>query len=355
MRPVSCPADPAHLFRHGSGAACERPLLDFAVNLNPLGPPPAMLEVLRRELEAVIRYPDTDSGALRKVLAARHNLTPDHFVVGNGSNDLIHAVARLFSTRQVLIVEPTYTEYLRASLAAGQKPEHWLAEGDHFQAEPFKLGAGRLVWLCNPNNPTGYLWRRDQLTAWIAANPTTQFVVDEAFLPFRPDESNYTLIGAIDRLSNLAVLRSLTKLYTLPGLRLGYIVTNSDLATRIQAQLPTWSVNVLAQIAGIAALGDQGFLMRTHAWLNAERSSFLKQLHALPGVDPVPSQANFILLRLRERLAGDVAGRLATRGIAVRDASNFIGLDKHYIRVSVRTRADNQRLAEELGTLLRDG
>jgi threonine-phosphate decarboxylase len=304
-------------------------------------------------LQAITHYPDTDCGALKKVLADRHGLAPDHFVVGNGSNDLIHAIARLFAIRQALIVEPTYTEYLRASLAAGQKPEHWLAEGDHFQAEPFRLGAGRLVWLCNPNNPTGHLWRRDQLTAWIAANPTTQFVVDEAFLPFRPDESNHTLIGVIDRLPNLAVLRSLTKLYTLPGLRLGYVVASSELAARIQAQLPTWSVNVLAQIAGIAGLGDQEFLTRTHAWLNAERSSFLKQLHALPGVDPVPSQANFILLRLREHLAADVAGRLATRGIAVRDASNFIGLDNRYIRVSVRTHADNQRLAEELGTLLR--
>jgi threonine-phosphate decarboxylase len=356
MRQVSRAFDPTPLFRHGSEAARQRqPVLDFSVNLNPLGPPPSVLEALRRELDGIGRYPDPQCRALKEQLATQHDLTPDHVVVGNGSNDLIAAITRVFPIRQVVIVEPTYTEYLRAALAGEQQPEHWLAEGEHFQPEPFPLELGRLVWLCNPNNPTGQLWRRDELTAWITGNPTTQFIVDEAFLPFRSDETSHSLIGAVYRLPNVVVLRSLTKFYTLPGLRLGYAVANPEVANYIQRQLATWSVNALAETAGLAALGARNWSAQTHTWLNTERPELLKQLRALPGLDPVPSQANFILLRLRERTACDVAGRLAERGIAVRDASNFIGLDDHYIRVAVRARADNQRLVEELGTLLRGG
>jgi threonine-phosphate decarboxylase len=356
MRQVSRPTDPTPLFRHGSEATShQRAVLDFSVNVNPLGPPPSVLEALRQGLDGISRYPDPECRALKLQLALRHGLSPEHIVIGNGSNELIHAIVQRSPMRLAVIVEPTYTEYLRASRGVDHRVEHWLSEAPSFSLEPFPLPSARLIWLCNPNNPTGQLWRRDQLAPWIAANPTVQFVVDEAFLPFRPDEQIYSLLGDVHWLSNLVVLRSLTKLYTLPGLRLGYLVTEPGLAAKIQFQLPTWSVSVLAQVAGLAALRDEDFLRRTRTWLNIERPEFLSQLRALPSVDPVPSQANFILLRLRERTAGGVAGRLAERGIAVRDASNFIGLDHHYLRVAVRTRADNQRLVEELSTLLREG
>jgi threonine-phosphate decarboxylase len=356
MRQVSRPADPTPLFRHGSDATRQRqPLLDFSVNLNPLGPPPSVQEALRRELDGIGRYPDPECRLLKLELALRHGLSPAQIVVGNGSNELIHAIVQRLPMRLEVIVEPTYTEYLRASLGVDHKVEHWLSEAASFSPEPFTLPAARRIWLCNPNNPTGQLWRRDQLAPWIAANPTADFVVDEAFLPFRSDEQIYSLVNDVHWLPNLVVLRSLTKVYTLPGLRLGYLVTQPGLAAKIQNQLPTWSVNIQAQAAGLAALRDQVFLTRTHTWLNTERPEFLMKLSALPGLDPVPSQANFFLLRLREDWAGSVADRLAERGIAVRDASNFVGLDHHYIRVAVRTRAENQRLVDELGTLLRGG
>lgn len=352
MRKLACPyTDPAPLFRHGGAPHAERgTVLDFSVNVNPLGPPPSVLEALRRELPAIGRYPDPECRLLTERLATHHGVAPAQVVVGNGSNELIHAVARISPIRKKVILEPTYSEYLRASLEFGT-PEHWLGEGDNYRWDPFALPPISLVWLCNPNNPTGQLWQREQLTGWIAAHPQTLFVVDEAFLPFVEAEAEHSLVPLLPQLNNAVVLRSLTKYYGLPGLRLGYAVTTPGLAERLRKQLPTWSVNALAQVAGRAALDDPDFSRQTQAWLPAAREVLLRQLRGVPGLCPLPSRANFILIRMQGAKANEVVPRLAGRGIVVRDASNFVGLDGRFIRVAVRGLEDNQRLVDDLRLL----
>jgi threonine-phosphate decarboxylase len=356
MRKVAGSVANDRLFRHGGNAPTDRsrPLLDFSANLNPLGPPSSVLEALRRELPAVARYPDPHCRLLAGQLAAGHGVGPDQVIVGNGSNDLIYALARAFRPRRVAIVEPTYTEYLRASLLGGAAVDHWLPEDVNFQPQPFDPGPASLVWLANPNNPTGRLWAPGRLVPWIEAHSRVRFVVDEAFLPFLGDEEAHTLIPAVGRLPNLVVLRSLTKLYTLPGLRLGYAVVAQGQDRELRQQLSPWSVNALAQIAGVAALADEGFLASTRAWLRSEGGAFFEQLQCIPGdVEVIPSRANFLLLRLRRGriTARSLRGLLAERGIAIRDASNFIGLDDHSFRVAVRTAEDNCRLVDELRSL----
>jgi threonine-phosphate decarboxylase len=338
------------LFRHGDAAArTGGASLDFSVNVNPLGPPRSVLAALRAHLAAVARYPDPECVALSRRLAARHGVAPSQVVVGNGSNDLIYAAARAFRPRRVAIVEPTYTEYLRASRLAGATVDHWLAEGDAFEPQPFDPSGAEVVWLCNPNNPTGRLWQPRTLRDWIAAHARTSFVVDEAFLPFRDDEAAHSLIPHVDRLPNVVVLRSLTKLYALPGLRLGYAVASEMSAHRLRAERVPWSVNALAQGAGLAALDDEAYLAETHAWLAAERGSLLRRLAEVSAaLKPLPTESNFVLLWT----ASSIASALAERGIVVRDASNFVGLDERYFRVAVRTAADNRRLLDELGALL---
>jgi threonine-phosphate decarboxylase len=360
------------LFDHGGAVpGRRRGAIDFSISVNPLGPPRSVLGALRRALPDIARYPDRDCGVLTERLAGLHGVEPGQIVVANGSTDLIHRLPLVLRPRRVAIAEPTFTEYLRASLAVGARIEHWVAGGADFEPKPFDAAGADLVWLCNPNNPTGCLWPRGSLVPWIDAQPYAIFVVDEAFLPFLAEEKYHTLIPALERLRNLVVLRSLTKLYAFPGLRLGYAVLPARPTGLVNVALrsPPWSVNSLAQIAGLAALDDAEFLARTHAWLAAEHGRFVRRLAELsPDLQVVRSQANFILLRLRDapqtRRAGGVSPRrsnapgsplvaqLAKRRISVRDASNFVGLDDHYIRVAVRTRAENDRLVAALSTLL---
>ncbi len=359
MHPVPCPyADPAPLFRHGGAPATDRgPLLDFSVNVNPLGPPRSVLQALRRELPAIARYPDAACQELTQRLAHEHGVEPAQVVIGNGSNELIHALPRACRPRRAAIAEPTYTEYLRASLLAGAEVVHWLADGAAFEFEPFDPGGAELVWLCNPNNPTGGLWPpAERLAAWIGSQPRTRFLVDEAFMPLCPAEGQHSLVPQLNTLPNLIVLRSLTKVYALPGLRLGYALASADVAHHLRAQLVPWSVNVLAQVAGLAALDDSAFQARTRRWLLAESGMFPSALTACSAqLDALPSSTTFVLLRLRNCLTATLVDHLARRGITIRDASNFVGLNDRYVRLALRTARDNQRLIVALRDALQEG
>jgi threonine-phosphate decarboxylase len=357
MRKLPRPSPrPARLFRHGGSPAAGGPALDFSASINPLGPPASVLRALLRELPAVARYPDPDCTDLAARLAMLHCVSAEQVVVGNGSSDLIHALPRAVRPRRVAVAEPTYTEYLRGSLLAGADVDHWLAEGDLFTPQPFDPEGADLAWVCNPNNPTGQLWPPAALLDCIKAFRRTHFVVDEAFLPFLPDGAALSLVPAVARCPNLVVLRSLTKLYALPGLRLGYAVTNPELAERLRGQLAPWSVNVLAQAAGLAALDDEPFFQRTHRWFHETVGPFVGALAACsPSLQPLPTAANFVLVRLRGVTAARLAGRLAERGVPIRDASNFVGLDDSYVRVALRSAEENGLLLQELRRLFAEG
>jgi L-threonine-O-3-phosphate decarboxylase len=347
---------PAGLFRHGGARAGRGPVLDFSASINPLGPPAGVLAALRRALASVAHYPDPACTELRERLAARHGVGRDQVVVGNGSSELIHALPRALRARRCAIAEPAYTEYLRASLAAGADADHWLAEGDDFTPGPFDPDGADLVWLGNPNNPTGQLWERDALLRWIGSHPGVVFAVDEAFLPFLPDDAGLSLVAEVERFPNLVVLRSLTKLYSLPGVRLGYAVTNRELARRLRVQLVPWSVNVFAQEAGLAALDDEAFLRQTRAWAGTESPYLQSRLgRLLRNARPVPSSAIFVLMRLEGEHSARLTAALQERDILIRDAANFVGLDGRYVRVALRSRADNQRLVRALFGFLGTG
>ncbi len=352
MRPISRDwPDPARLFRHGDRSPPgARSPLDFGVSMNPLGPSRSVLRALREARGVIARYPDPDCRLLAERLAEMHGCDRTQIVVGNGANDLIYALTRAVRPRRVAIAEPTYTEYLRAALLAEARVAHWLAEGPDFAPEPFDPEGADLVWLCNPNNPTGRLWPApDVLAAWIGAHPRTLFAVDEAFLPLTAEGDRRSFIPHVARLANLVVLRSLTKLYALPGLRLGYAVAPPEWAERIRAQVVPWSVNALAQIAGLAALYDEEYMQHTRAWLALEVSTFAARLAGVSErLRPVRSEASFVLMELRGLMAAGVVERLARQAIGVRDASNFVGLDQRYIRVAARTAEANAKLLAAL-------
>ncbi|HEX2517171.1 MAG TPA: histidinol-phosphate transaminase [Chloroflexota bacterium] len=342
---------------HGSAPAAELrptggqgpPVIDFSVSTNPLGPPPSVLAaVTGLSQRDVWRYPDPTARALREAIAAQLGTDPDEIVAGNGSAELIWTLA-LAAVRprpeEVLILGPTFGEYERASrlLGAGVDvvragPEAGFLLDVARVAGRIRQRRPRVVWLCNPNNPTGrYLPPPDvQALLEAATDAGALLVIDEAYAPFvdRATPPLPFLSGG-----HLVLLRSLTKDYALAGLRLGYAVTTPGLAASLRLAQPPWSVSAPAQAAGLAALAEPGYLDRAREVLREARARLVAGLREL-GLRVTPPAANFVLVEVGD--AATFRAALRGQGCIVRDCTSF-GLPRH-IRIGVRTPPECDRL-----------
>jgi L-threonine-O-3-phosphate decarboxylase len=321
-------------------------VLDFSVNGNPYGPSPQVQKVLTQV--PLDRYPDREALALRRALAAHLDVAPTGIVIGNGSVELMWLIALAFLRRHdvVVIVGPTFGEYRRAAALMGAQIHDCTAQAaEAFQVDPAAVQQTlqrlmpRVVFLCNPNNPTGTYVAVETIAAWAEALPRTLFVVDEAYLPFA---AGATSVLTTPR-DNLLVLRSMTKAQALAGVRLGYAVGHPEVMRALALVRPPWNVNALAQAAGIAALQDQAHVVRSLAQLAHARETLLQDMRAL-GVALVPSCTHFFLLRVGEATACRRA--LLQHGILVRDCTSF-GLPE-YVRVATRRPEENARLLTAL-------
>jgi threonine-phosphate decarboxylase len=317
-------------------------LLDFSQNINPLGAPRGSLEAARRALyEESGHYPDLDYSELRGALATYLGVSAHRIVPTNGGAEALFLAARAASSGgKALVVEPTFSEYAAAAGAAGLDVIRRVVRRreDGFRLDPSSLGdldGISLVFLCNPNNPTGgALGRHEALgVAERVREAGAVLVVDEAFADFAPDVSVADLVDG-----GLWVARSLTKFFAIPGLRLGCLVC--DDARRIQALQPSWSVNAVAAAAGIAAVRDHSFAEASVAEVARLRNALFEALDAFADLEPFPGVANFLLVRGPEGLPE----RLARRGVLVRGCGPFTGLGPGYFRVAVRGEAENGRL-----------
>ncbi|MEW6243623.1 MAG: threonine-phosphate decarboxylase CobD [Bacillota bacterium] len=340
-------------------------IIDFSASLNPLGPPESVLALLRQNVELVRFYPQPFGGALKGVFALEHGVPKERVVVGNGAAELIHLLCRVIKPKRVLMPVPTFMEYERAVSAVGGEVDPVLMYPDDSFALPVpdlirRIGFSSydLLVLCNPNNPTGMRTSHDALGGLIeAAHRAGTFVLlDESFAGFLPEESAGPGGSAKKDAEHLFVLRSLTKLYCLPGLRLGYGIGPKAVVAAMDAMRDPWSVNVLAQLAGVRCLEDAEYVRRSVALVSEERASLLRSLAGMKVMKPFPSFANFILCDVRGSgyPAPLIRDRLGRRGILIRDCSNFRGLDQYYIRVAVRLPGENERLVEELRHVLEE-
>lgn len=364
----------AQLERFGHGGdrltAAERfggrpeEFLDFSSNIHPLGPPPKVIEALSEAVkggkpEALIQYPDPMSRRLRDKLAERISVSPEELLIANGAAELVDLAVQVFRPRRVGVVYPCFSEYERAARIHGCSVVSARArEERHFVPTEEELCSlirrSDLVFLGYPNNPTGLFPPKAVLerAALEAARSDTILVVDEAFIDFVSDGEERSLIGNLSSFPTTLLLRSMTKFYALPGLRLGYAVGRRDWIERLfECKIP-WSVNALAQIAGEAALEDEAYQREAENWGAAEREELASGLRQTGAADVFPSETNFLLLRLRTSEGRGASGRLQERmgrqGILIRDASTFSGLDDRFVRVAVRTRRENERLLDAL-------
>jgi cobyric acid synthase CobQ/L-threonine-O-3-phosphate decarboxylase len=362
-------------FTHGGhvlalAASCGRDpadILDFSASMNPLGPPDALRPAISRAVADLGRYPDPDSAGLVQAASRRYGVPEQTLLAGNGTSDLLFALARAARGRpgaaagpvwdRAVIVAPCYVDYRRACERAGLAVTPFLTDPkrdfvlDFAALDAALPDAPALVFLGRPQNPTGRSFPDGPLRELAARRPESLFVVDEAFADFVPDFSSLTR----ERPANVAVFLSLTKSFAVPGLRLGLFAADAALVARVRAELAPWPVNTLAQAVGEAFLGDAEFLSRTRTETARLRETLAGSLAGLPGVRVFPSQANFLLCRLEGAPDAAVALRdrlLAGHGLAIRACADFEGLSGRYFRVAVRSGEDNARLVAAMGGVL---
>jgi cobyric acid synthase CobQ/L-threonine-O-3-phosphate decarboxylase len=325
----------------------ELEILDFSANINPLGPPEWLRPLISSQISALAHYPDPDCIALREAVAARYGVIVDEVIVGNGSTEILHLLTRTLAGARALIPVPSYLDYARAASLAGMHVETMPLEED-LDRHPYVDDS--VVFLGRPNNPTGTVMAADTLRAIASRHSSSIFVVDEAFGDFVEGFESLTL----RRPGNVAVLLSLTKIFAIPGLRLGCAVADPGLIQRMHDLQPTWSVNTLAQAVGVAALSDAEYVRSTREYVRLQRESFMAELCALPDLTVLPGQANFLMIKIeREGIdAPLLARKLLSAGIAIRVCDNFDGLDARFFRIAVRTERENARLVEELRHVL---
>lgn len=344
----------------------EDRIIDFSANINPLGISPRAQQAIQAALKGLDRYPDPQVARLKDCLADYHHLSAQSFLVGNGATELIHLLPRVLKPKNALILVPAFSEYERASRLAGAAIHRVglnVRDGFRINVETVAQKCSKgidLLFLCNPNNPTGRLLAREEIV-WLVkkvARCSTWVVVDEAFIDYAPDQSVLSCPqNLVDHSSNLIVLRSFTKFFALSGLRVGYLSTQSALVKKLQIAKDPWSVNTLAQIAARESLLDVEYIKESLRFMETEKPRFLSLLDRIPGIQIFPSQANFVLIRVAKRgaTAYRLFGSLARTGILVRGCESFGGLGPGFLRVAVKRREENDRLAQALRTALSHG
>ncbi|HIJ81335.1 MAG TPA: threonine-phosphate decarboxylase [Desulfuromonadales bacterium] len=333
-------------------------LTDFSASINPLGFSPLIRDELLRTLDGLVHYPDSDYNQLRQELAVYHHLPSECVTVANGSTEIIYKLPYLLQGKRAVIVAPAFSEYARALEQCG-----WVVE--YFELDPEKdfsidwdtlaavLAAGvDALYFCNPANPTGMLYSRDDMEKLcrLCAATGTFLVLDEAFMDFCEEYSAVRIAAVTD---NVVILRSMTKFFGIPGLRLGYSISSGAFAERLKTQGGPWSVNTLALSAGVVSLRDSRFISETREVVRFERQALYDGLLQIPRLKPYHSSTNFLLVEILGGMtAAELAGQLQRQWLLIRDCANFRGLTPAFFRVAVKTGEENSRLLGCLKTIL---
>ena len=346
-------------FAHGGNIYDAAPdggeWLDFSANINPLGLSEKVRQAIENEIGNLVHYPDPAARVLKQAIAKHYGVPLEEIVLGNGGAELFYVFFHAARPQRVLLPVPSFSEYERAAISAGAEVVYLpLREENDFRVDTGefipRMQTGDCLILGNPNNPTGQMVTADALKKVVAeaGDRGASVVVDESFMDFRSDFGDYTVRSLVGSFGNLLVVQSLTKFFAIPGLRLGFAVAPSGLAEKLEAAKDPWNTNLLAQAAGVAALGDVEFQKRTLQWMEPEREFLFQALSEFEGIKAYRPTVNFIFLRLSPLWGSAPAfcGRMKEKGILLRDCSNYPGLDETFIRVAVRKREDNERLLQ---------
>jgi len=346
---LSCSAKPLT----GEDPGAE--VLDFSTNVNPLGPPPRLAELGVLTLSLLQRYPDDLVLRARQRLAEVHRVAAENILLGAGATDLVYLLPRALRPRRALTLAPCPRHYWRAAEQVGADVEGLMASAERAFAPDIsalreRLSGVDLVWLASPNDPTGTVLDRQEMLDLTLAYPRTVFVVDEVHIEYLRDHTDRTLL-APGMPPNLVVLRSFSNFYAVPGLRLGYLGAQAEMVKRLETVARPWSVHSLAAAAVPLLLEDDSYGVRTRQVVEEERDFLVRAVSEIPGLRAYRTAANFLLIQHTRHGAPGVQHLredLRAKGLLVRDGAGFRGLDGSYIRITIRTRPENERFVTVL-------
>jgi len=331
-------------------AGCPRDAIwDFSASINPLGPTDSTALAIKSNLGNIRHYPDPDYSELKQVLGRFHNLPPEFILPGNGSAELLTWAGReLAEVAATVLITPTFGDYYRALKAFNAKvlefPMSLIKPNLSLILDKKATTKDQGLLLNNPHNPTGKLFTRDAILPYL--KEFALVVVDEAFMDFLHPSEQQSLIDVVQEYPNLVILRSLTKFYSIPGLRLGYAIAHPERLQKWQNWRDPWSVNSLAVAVAIAAVEDKEFQQQTWEWLPKAKNDLFTALADIPGLQPLEGAANFLLVESRHSVSELQHKLLKHHQILIRDCLSFSELGDRYFRVAVRLESENQRLLQ---------
>lgn len=334
-------------------AGCPESLItDFSASINPLGPPKSAIAAIQSHLSTIQHYPDPNYTQLRSVLAQEHGLSPDWILAGNGVAELLTWVGRDLAQKETTyILSPAFGDYSRAlkAFSASVQLIPLNIDRGNWEITSSNLDQCGLL-LNNPHNPTGHLFSQAQILPYLDSFGLV--VIDEAFMDFLPPQQQESLIEYVQDYPNLIILRSLTKFYSIPGLRIGYAIAHPDCLKRWQQWRDPWSINSLADVVAQTVMQDRDFQQLTWDWLLPTRKTLFQNLVNILGLKPILGKANYLLVKTD--LPGSKLQEILLKHhqILIRDCLSFAELGDAYFRIAVRSPLENERLVKALSTSL---
>lgn len=331
----------------------DNEVIDFSSNINPLGVSENISEAIKNSIPDIIHYPDIECRELRKKIAENENIKYENIICGNGAAEIIYNIVQCIKPKKVLFTAPTFMEYEKASdTVNAEKTYYYLKEENNFDIyddiSDYIDNTVDMVFICNPNNPTGRCTERESIIRIIEKSRESNafVVIDECFMDFVNYNEKYSVKDIVDTYDNIIVLKAFTKLYAIPGIRLGYGITgNMDLIENIYNIRQPWSVSLLAQIAGTAALNEKEIPKKTREYIKKERKYICDSFRNMK-ITFFDSHSNYILFKS----IYDLDKKMLKHNILIRNCSNYVGLGKGFFRIAVRTHNENEELIKSIMT-----
>ncbi|TCS81975.1 threonine-phosphate decarboxylase CobD [Pectinatus cerevisiiphilus] len=356
-------------FEHGgavneiSTAVGGKKLVDFSANINPMGLGKMARQAIEENIENIIHYPDVDMITLKTEIAQLYGIDADSIIVGNGAVELLYILCRVLEPKNVLLLAPTFSEYERAAKSVNAKINYFfLRERNDFEPQLQQLiisiKNNNLLFLCNPNNPTGTLFSVQDLTLIIEhAEANGCFVVvDESFMDFISDNEKFSVNPLLKTCHNLLIVHSLTKFFALPGLRLGFAACpDKEVIKRMYLSKDPWNVNCLAQSAGVAALADKTYQRRSRSYMHSEINYLYDELSQIKAIKVYKPIVNYMLINIHntKMTSTQFCAKMLEHNILVRDCANYPGLSNDFIRIAVKKREENDLLLDAFEQIIK--
>lgn len=335
-------------------------IIDFSANINPLGLNENIKNAMINSIDKVVKYPDITYFDLKNSIKEFENVNSENIFLGNGAAEVIFDIVRALKPKRALLPAPTFSEYEEAILSVDGEIEYfYLKEENNFNLDNRFIEAINenidIIFICNPNNPTGVLTDNNFICKLLNKSllSNTIVVIDESFLDFVKDNTDYSSNTLLKKYNNLIIVKSLTKFFAMPGARIGYgICCNNDIISKINKVRVPWSVNIIATEGIIQGLKEKDYINNSINYIENEKDYLYSALKNIDCIEVFKPSVNFIMFKLLKDM--DLKEELIKKNILIRSCDSYIGLNKSFYRVAVRNREENNKLIFELKDILFD-